>query len=129
MRGTYPLNTPKKRIAVSSAKAKGRKFQQWVRDNILSRFEDLEPDDVKSTSSGVNGEDVQLSPAARKQIPISVECKAKARIAVYSDYAQATANAPTNMEPILFMKADRQKPLAIMDASYFLDLMRKVNDV
>jgi len=33
------------------------------------------------------------------------------------------------MEPILFMKADRQKPLAIMDASYFLDLMRKVNDV
>lgn len=118
----------KPRITVASGKAKGRRFQQWVRDYILACFPELEPDDVKSTSMGAGGEDVQLSPAARKLLPVSVECKAKAKIAIYKDYEQATANAPTNMEPVLFMKADRQKPLAVVDAVYFLDMMKRVHN-
>jgi len=118
----------KPRITVASGKAKGRRFQQWVRDYILACFPELEPDDVKSTSMGAGGEDVQLSPAARKLLPVSVECKAKAKIAIYKDYEQATANAPTNMEPILFVKADRQKPLAVVDAVYFLDMMKRVHN-
>jgi len=43
-----------------SAKAKGRKLQQWVRDQILQRFPTLSTDDVRSTSMGASGEDVQL---------------------------------------------------------------------
>lgn len=59
----------------SSAKAKGRKLQQQVRDLILETFSDLEPDDVRSTSMGAGGEDVLLSPLARRKFPFSVECK------------------------------------------------------
>lgn len=118
----------KKRISVQSAKAKGRNFQKWVRDKILELFPVLEPDDVKSTSMGAGGEDVQLSPAARRMIPISVECKAKAKIAIYKDYEQAVANAPANMEPVLFMKGDRKPAVAIVDACFFLDLMRSLHD-
>jgi len=58
-----------------SAKAKGRVFQQDIRDLILKTYPQLENDDVKSTSMGAGGEDVQLSPAARKILPIQIECK------------------------------------------------------
>ncbi len=50
----------------SSAKAKGRKFQQDIRDMMLDLAPSLEKDDIRSTSMGAGGEDLQLSPAARK---------------------------------------------------------------
>ena len=39
-------------IKPQSAKAKGRRHQQWVRDKILALFPKLEPDDVRSTGMG-----------------------------------------------------------------------------
>ena len=50
-------------MKTSSAKAKGRRLQQKVRDLLLETFTELEPDDIRSTSMGVSGEDLQLSPA------------------------------------------------------------------
>ena len=50
-----------------TAKAKGRLGQNEIRDKILETFPDLEPDDVRSTTMGDTGEDIQLSPAARKK--------------------------------------------------------------
>ena len=110
-------------IKTSSAKAKGRKLQQWTRDQILQLVPELEPDDVKSTSMGAGGEDVQLSPAARKSMPLTFECKARKGIAVYGYYDQALENAPKGMEPVVILKADRKKPLALVDAEYFLKKM------
>ena len=112
-------------MKTSSAKAKGRTFQQWVRDRILDTFPALEPDDVRSTSMGAGGEDLQLSPAARRNFPYSVECKANKSFAVYKIMEQATANAPDGSEPIAFIKGDRRKPLAVIDATYFFNIIRK----
>ena len=112
-------------ISTSSAKAKGRRHQQWVRDQILARFPSLELDDVRSTSMGAGGEDVQLSPAARKLFPYSVECKALKGIAVYKFMEQAQANCPKGVQPLAIIKADRQKPLAVVDAEYFFDLIKR----
>lgn len=122
-----PTNGLRTRMAIktSSAKAKGRKLQQWTRNLILKLVPTLEPDDVKSTSMGASGEDVQLSPQARKKLPITIECKARKSIAVYSYYDQALTNAPTGMEPIVIIKADRKKPLAIVDAEFFFEKMVK----
>lgn len=111
-------------ITTQSAKQKGRLTQQAVCKAILSRFPDLEPDDCKSTAMGSSGEDVQLSPFARKQIPISVECKARKGIAIYDWYDQAKVNCKDGLEPVLVVKADRKKPLVCVDADYFFDLMR-----
>ena len=58
-----------------SAKNKGKRLQNDVRDLILETFKELEPDDVRSTTMGDSGEDILLSPAARKLFPFSVECK------------------------------------------------------
>jgi len=112
-------------MKTQSAKAKGRKLQQWVRNVILELINTLEEDDVKSTSMGAGGEDVQLSPAARKRMPVSIECKARKSIAVYSYYSQAEDNCPKNIEPVVVIKADRKKPLALVDAEYFLGLCQK----
>ena len=114
-------------IKPSSAKAKGRRHQQWVRDKILELFPKLEPDDVRSTSMGAGGEDVQLSPAARKLFPYSVECKALKSISVYKFMEQAQANCPDTAEPIAIVKADRQRPLAVMDAEHFFTLIGNLN--
>ena len=58
-----------------SAKNKGKRLQNSVRDILLETFTQLEPDDIKSTTMGESGEDIQLSPAARKLIPYAIECK------------------------------------------------------
>ena len=73
-----------------SAKNKGKRLQNEVRDLILETFKQLEPDDVRSTTMGDSGEDVLLSPAARKLFPFSVECKNQA---VVSEQAFTALNA------------------------------------
>ena len=112
-------------ITTSSAKAKGRKLQQWVRDLILAKWPKLTSDDVRSTSMGASGEDVLLSPLARKSIWYSIECKARASISIYSYYEQAEAAAQGKYEPLLIVRANRKKALAIVDAEHFFDLVKE----
>lgn len=108
-----------------SAKAKGRNLQKWVRDLLLENFPTLEPDDVRSTSMGCGGEDLQLSPAARRLFGYSVECKNVERLNVYDAYEQASANSGAH-EPLLIMKKNRKKPLVVMDAEHFVELIKKL---
>ena len=113
-------------ITVASAKQKGRKLQQLVGDIILETYPYLEPDDVKSTSMGVSGEDIQLSPAARKLFPYSVEAKARKSIAISDWYEQCKTNAPKGMEPMLVVKADRKKPLVCVDLEHYFSLLERL---
>ena len=107
-----------------SAKAKGRRLQQTVRDLILETWNDLEEDDVRSTSMGAAGMDVQLSPAAQKKFPFAVECKNVEKLNVYNAYEQATANCG-KLEPLLVMKKNRKKPLVVMDLESFIQLVKR----
>lgn len=107
----------------SSAKAKGRAAQNWVRDMILKTFPSLQKDDVRSTPSGVTGEDIQLSPEARKFLPYQIEVKNLAKIAVYKFYEQAQTHG--EHEPLVFIKQNRSKPLVLLDAGYFFKLISK----
>jgi hypothetical protein len=109
---------------VQSGKAKGRRLQQFVRDLILKLWPELEEGDVVSTSMGVTGADVILSPRALSLIPIQIECKARKTMAIYDFYRQAMAHG--KREPVVVIKADRQKPLALVDAEYFFKLQRGV---
>lgn len=105
-----------------SAKAKGRKFQQQVRDLLLENAPELELDDIRSTSMGCGGEDLQFSPAARRRYGISIECKNQEKLNVWSAYEQAEANSGSH-EPVLFMKKNRKKPVVVVDAEYFISLL------
>lgn len=70
---------------------------------------------------GAGGEDVQLSQAARKLLPLSIECKSRASYAFYKDYDQAVVNCPKNAEPVLIAKANHRNPVVIIDMEYFFD--------
>ena len=112
-------------IRTQSAKAKGRKLQQWVRDKLLALHPELEPDDIKSTAMGQSGSDIQLSPLARKSIPLAFECKSHKAFSVYKILDQARDGAHPDCEPVVILKQDRSKPLALVDAEYFLERISK----
>lgn len=109
-------------MKTSSAKAKGRSLCKLVRDLILKYYPILEEDDVKVTSSGATGEDLMFSPKARLWLPISIECKSRSSIVVYKWLEQAKSNSKENV-PIVFAKGNHQKPIVIIDAIDFFDLI------
>ncbi len=118
-----------------SAKAKGRRLQNWVRDRILALYPSLKSQDVKPAIMGERGEDIKLSTEAAKLFPYSVECKSvdKAYKAVYDAYAQALASCnlrgslvtgkKTLIEPLVVLKRNRMRPLVVMDADHFFELL------
>ncbi len=108
----------------SSAKSKGRQFQQVVRDLILSVHTQLEPDDVRSQPMGAPGEDIMLSPVARKLLNgIQIECKNCAKLSINAWLKQAAEHGPH--VPVVFFKPARgAKPLVVLDAEDFLKLLR-----
>ena len=107
-------------MKTSSAKAKGRRLQQWARDQILETFTQLEEDDVKSTSMGVSGPDVQLSPRATEVFNFAVECKNQERLNLWEAWNQAEGNCGKR-EPVLIVKRNGSAPLAVIDAEYFFE--------
>jgi len=113
-------------VTPQSAKSKGRALQKLVKDAILEAFPQLEPDDVKSTSMGVTGEDVQLSPAARKLFPYQIECKNKATSQLHTYYNQAKTHG--KHEPIVIVKKNRAEVLVAITLEHFLNLIKKINN-
>jgi len=114
-------------MKTQSAKAKGRKLQQWTAEQILQTYPHLESDDVRSTSMGVSGSDVQLSPLARKSFSYDVECKSLARVGVYRFVDQC--NNRGDAQPLVIVKENRRRPLAVLDAEHFFELLTMVNGV
>ena len=105
-----------------SAKNKGKRLQNKVRDLILEKFKTLEPDDVRSTTMGDSGEDVLLSPAARKKFPFSVECKNQEKINIWESLKQAETNS-NNHTPLLIFKRNRTKTYAVLEFDKLLELL------
>jgi len=107
-------------VKTSSAKAKGRKFQQWVRDQLIETL-DIHREDIESRSMGSQGEDLIMARAAREKFPYSIECKNQESLNVWKSYEQAESNSG-DYEPVVFIKRNNQKPLVVVDAEYFVKL-------
>lgn len=111
-------------MKTQSKKAKGRWLQNWVKDKIYEHHPQLRKGDIESRSMGANGEDLLISPAARDILPLSFECKNLSRSAIYSPLEQAKDNCPDGAEPVVILKANRKRPVAVVDAEYFLELFK-----
>jgi len=107
-------------------KAKGRRLQQWVRDQLIERLE-IDPEDIESRPMGSGGEDLIMARAARERFPFSVEAKNQESGNVWKAYEQAQANAK-QYEALVIMKKNGKKPLAVIDAETFFDMIREIND-
>ena len=111
-------NTP------ASRKAKGRRLQQEVRQDLVDRL-GIDPGDILSTAMGQSGCDLYLSPAARAQFPFGVECKAQERIALPEWWQQCTRNAEAEgLVPLLVFKRNREELLAVLRWEDLLALLR-----
>ena len=88
-----------------------------VRDKLLKAFKPhLGKKDIQTPPNGVNGPDILLC-------PWNWEIKNRNQMkGVYDWYKQASKN--TKLEPVVVMKMNTRKPLAVIDLDAFIDLIR-----
>jgi hypothetical protein len=127
----------KRRITISSAKAKGRNLQQlacqkisdliglpWGKDEVIASREGCQP-----------GTDVRLVGNARVSFPFSVECKdhdkwSEGKIRAWIE--QARANCMPDTYWILFLKKtakikkDKIRPIIVMDVDDFFEVLTRL---
>ena len=111
-------------MKIKSAKAKGRNLQNLVRDKLRSIFvgKKLEDDDIKSQTMGMSGEDIVLTPSAKKQIPYSFECKNTERLNLWKSLEQCESNCE-DRNPVLVIKRNRSEVYAVVKFDNFLNLI------
>ena len=107
-----------------SAKNKGKRLQNSFRDLLLETFNQLEPDDIRSAIMGESGEDIKLSPAARKLIPYSFECKNQEKLNIWDSLNQAEENSG-DYSPVLIFKRNRSKTYAVINVQKFIELINE----
>ena len=114
-------------MKTSSKKSKGRRLQNYVRDNLLSAFPSLEEDDVKEAIMGESGEDNKLSPSAKKKIRYSFECKNVERLNMWQAIEQAESNCE-DRAPVVVFKRNRSKTYLAIEFDSFVKLIGENND-
>lgn len=111
-------NTP------ASRKAKGRRLQQAVRQDLVDRL-GIDPGDILSTGMGQSGCDLYLSPAARSRFPFAVECKFQEHATLWPWWEQCVTNAAKeDLMPLLVIRRSRTEPLAVLWWDDLLALLR-----
>lgn len=111
-------------MRTSSAKAKGRRACQEFQALILRWFPDLTERDVRVTSSGATGEDLQLSEAAAKAFPYAVEVKNQERLNIWQSLLQTSQHSQKlGLEPLLAFRRNRSELYVALRAEHFLQLV------
>ena len=84
--------------------------------------ETLETNDIESQVMGMSGEDVVLSPAAKRVIPYSFECKNKERLDLWKSLEQAESNSQER-NPVLVFKRNRSKVYVAIEFDHFIEMI------
>ncbi len=114
-------NTPQSR------KAKGRAFQQEIRDDITEIL-GLPEEDVISTSMGAPGIDIKLSEGARAQFPFGIEAKRQEKWTIPKWWRQTCENAKkeNDLKPLLVMRKNRGDTVVMMRWTDFLEMTKTI---
>ena len=110
-------------MRTSSAKAKGRRLQDWMRNLLICHLglEDTSKELIKTAVMGESGADVRLIGTLKKQFPFSIECKNQEKYkGIYGALDQAATHS--NMEPLLVIKMNHRNPIVVLDAEYFMEV-------
>jgi len=86
--------------------------------------ETLETNDIESQVMGMSGEDIVLSPAAKKVIKYSFECKNQERLNLWKSLEQAASNCE-DRQPVLVFKRNRSKIYVAIEFEHFINLIKK----
>ena len=118
-----------KTIKVSSAKNKGRQFQQDV-CMMISRATGLPYTPgvdglISSRGMGQNGTDVVLLGEAERRFPFAVECKNCESLDLVGAVGQAKANARDGKQWVVFHRRKSLKEdVVVLDAEVFMRMTR-----
>lgn len=115
-------------IKVKSAKAKGRKAQQYVAEQI-SRITGIpwgKDELIRSREGSQSGVDVVLLGEAKELFPFSCEVKSQKRLDISGWIRHAKANQLEDTDWLLFCKRSREEPIVIMEAEAFFKWFSKV---
>ena len=113
-------------MKTQSRKAKGRRLQQQFMQLLIEKL-DIDPEDIESRSMGAGGEDLIMSKAARNKFPYSIECKNQERMNIWSAWDQANNNKGI-YEPLVVIKKNGVRPLVVLDAESFLNMIKEFNN-
>jgi hypothetical protein len=90
-------------------------------------FPELEDDDIKVTSSGATGEDLQLSPKARSLFNFTTEIKNQEKINIWDAIRQAKEHRldrPSSW-PLVVFKRNNSSLMACLDLHTLISLVAK----
>lgn len=125
---TTPTSKPSKRLSTRSAKAKGRRLQDHLRESILTVFPQIPQEDIKTAIMGENGLDIRLSSRAKQIIPMGFECKNVEKINIWKAIEQAEDGIQKDgfdLNPCVVFKKNRSKVYACIELDFFLYLLSK----
>jgi|TARA_R110002020_G_scaffold121376_3_gene275874 hypothetical protein len=107
----------------NSRKAKGRYLQNIVKERIIKLYPVLGKDDIRTSLMSETGADIKLtSHTARKLFPYSIECKNRQDFkTLYAYFDQARRHLA--LEPLLVVKMNRERPLAVIDLDHLFELL------
>ena len=110
-------------MKTSSAKAKGRRLQQYVRDAIRAKYQ-LPESDVVSTPMSVAGLDIQLSAHARTVFNYGCECKNCESLSIYKVMEQCEMNAKKHhLKPLAVFSRNNTPKYAVIRFEEFMRLL------
>jgi len=111
----------------SSCKAKGRKLQKEIRDDLrrIGERYGLEDGDVESRPMGCSGVDIILSPTAKKIFPFSIEAKNQESLNVVKEFTKHHAKYADHRMNMLIHCKNRTESMVTMKWKDFLRLYRR----
>ena len=113
-------------MKTQSRKAKGRRLQQQFMQLLIEKL-DIDSEDIESRAMGSGGEDLIMSKAARHKFPYSIECKNQESLNIWKAWEQANGNKGL-YEPLVVIKKNGVRPLVVLDAENFLDMIKEFNN-
>ena len=107
-----------------SRTAKARYLQNLVKNRIIKLYPSLTKKDIRTSMTGENSADIKLlTHTAKKLFPYSVECKNRKDFkGLYRFFFQARNHSA--YDPLLVVKMNREKPLAVIDLNHFFKLLQ-----
>ena len=110
----------------SSRRRKGKTLQNLVRKKILKNLRHLRDRDVGVADTGQNGPDIILSKTALKLVEHTFECKNQERLeTIYDWFDQANKHGKNKCDPVLVIKKNSRKPLAVIDLDHLFELIKE----
>jgi len=113
----------------ASRKAKGRKLQNAIRDDLrsLGSWYGLVDGDVEARQMGGVGVDIILSPRAKRVLPFDIECKNQEALNVFAEYMKHYQKyRKTKNLKILIHSKNRSETLVTMRWKTFKSLFESL---